>query len=87
MAQTKEASAAKQKVYIREALDQVILVGDLAALVLGVLLQGSKVVGGGAVLCSDLGRRGVSGVKQGGIVARGSPGSGWRTYNVARHLG
>jgi hypothetical protein len=39
---------------IREALDEVVLVGDLAALVLRGLLGGSDLLGGGAFLASDL---------------------------------
>lgn len=36
-----------------KALDQVVLVGDLAALVLGVLLGGSDLLGGSTVLAGD----------------------------------
>lgn len=39
---------------IRKALDEVVLVGDLAALVLGVLLGGSDLLGGSTVLAGDL---------------------------------
>lgn len=36
-----------------KALDEVVLVGDLAALVLGVLLGGSDLLGGSTVLAGD----------------------------------
>lgn len=85
---------------LRKALDQVVLVCDLAALVLGVLLGGSNLLRGSIVLAGNLyrrrgsqfvqlasyGRRGFvrTGVDAGRGQSRVREGS---TYNVARHFG